>query len=161
MSFCSYCWKENFAVLMTLKGLSAGVFAFKSRTLGSFLKEIHKSAVSVSSGHLKRLRVDLFEPRVFFLELNQTNNEVIASHGLAGCFVTIIGFREIAVVNPTGATEVVNQRLTLRGVWIDPKLIRYKRHVRIVSCPDLNIQLSDSLDLIFSNPMDCRLISTS
>ena len=137
------------------------MFAFKSGTLSSFFKEIHKSAVGVSGGHLKRLRVDIFEPRVFFLELNQTDNEVIASHGLAGCFVTIISFREIAVVNPTGATEVVDQRLTLRGIWIDPKLIRYKRHIRIVSYTDLDIQQSDSLGLIFSNPVDCRLISTS
>lgn len=120
-------------MLGALKGLPAGVFAFKSRTLGSFFKEIHKSAFGVSGRHLKRLRVDLFEPGEFFFQLNQTNNEVIATHSFASCFVTIVSFREIAVVNPTGATKVVNQRLTLKGILIDPKLIRYELHVRIVS----------------------------
>ena len=161
MPFCSYLWKENFAVLWALKGLSAGVFAFKSWTLSSFFKEIHKSTVGVSGGPLKRLRVDIFEPRIVFLQVNQTNNEIVASHGFAGCFVTIVSFREIAVVNPTGATEVVNQRLTLRYVWIDLILIRYNRYNRIVSYLDLNIQPRNAMDLIFSNPLDCRLISTS
>nr|WP_239481623.1 hypothetical protein [Parasutterella secunda] len=50
----------------------------------------------------------------------------MAPHGLTGLFVTIISLREVTVENPTGATEVVNQRLTLQAVWIDPKLIRYK-----------------------------------
>ena len=148
-------------MLGALKGLPAGVLTFKSRTLGSFFKEIHKSAFSVSGRHLKRLRVDLFEPGEFILQLNQTNNEVIATHSFASCFVTIVSFREIAVVNPTGATKVVNQRLTLKGIWIDPKLIRYERHVRIVSWSDLIVQVFNRQDLIFSNPTDCRLISTS
>ena len=126
MPFCSYLRKKDFAVLGALKGLPAGVLTFKSRTLGSFFKEIHKSAFGVSGRHLKRLRVDLFEPGEFILQLNQTNNEVIATHSFASCFVTIVSFREIAVVNPTGATKVVNQRLTLKGIWIDPKLIRYE-----------------------------------
>ena len=133
MPFCSYLRKKDFAVLWALKGLPDGVLTFKSRTLGSFFKEIHKSAVSISSGRLKRLRVDIFEPGEFILQLNQPHNEVIEMHDFASCFVTIVSFRVITVENPTGATEVVNQRLTLRGIWIDPKLILYERHVRIVS----------------------------
>ena len=70
-------------MLGALKGLPTGVFTFKSRTLGSFFKKIHKSAVSISSGCLKRLRVDIFEPGEFFFQLNQTNNEVIATHSFA------------------------------------------------------------------------------
>ena len=65
--------------------------------------------------------------------MNQADNEIIASHGFTGSFVTIICLGEVTVENPTGATEVVNQGLTLGSTWIDPELIRYEIHDIIVS----------------------------
>ena len=110
-------------MLRALKGLSAIMLTLKTRMLCSFFKEIHKSTIGVASGHLKRLRIDVFKPRVFFFKLNQLNNEIITAQRFASFLIAIVRRSEIAVIDPTDTAKVVNQGLTLGVTWIDPILI--------------------------------------